>query len=270
MNSYPYSVELNLKKNQFLVLNIKMTETLIFDNNSNLARVINEIDNDLENNTTRLIINNSNLELKYPNISNELRLMKKNQLKTIQMRIKEKNLNNLSLNKNKLCETLLGFYPNIGFDPKSNQYKIIIQGFPPNGVLSRQIYLNSGDLLLKINNINIDVSNFDRILTSITKEQKLKLVFVSPLTNDILFETSYHKQLSLRQPIKVVAPSKSVSVIKGDRVKMADNQLNEDVFFMIMLLSLNKKLIKNDDGNNKVCKKYDFFIIIYCFINKLF
>ena len=111
-------------------------------------------------------------------------------------------------------------------------------------------------MLLKINNINIDANNFELILTSITNEQKLKLVFVSPLTfvntSDILFESTYQKQLAHRAPIKVIAASKSVTIVKGDRVKLADNQLNEDVFYMIMMLSLNKKIIKDGDGNDKV------------------
>ena len=56
----------------------------------------------------------------------------------------------------------------------------------------------------------------------------------------------------------ITAASKSTTVVKGDRVKLADSQLNDEVFYLIMILSLNKEKIKRKENSNE--KVISFFL----------
>ena len=47
-----------------------------------------------------------------------------------------------------LCEKVLGIYPNLAFDPISNDYKLIVQGIVPNSKLSKQQILKIGMIWL--------------------------------------------------------------------------------------------------------------------------
>ena len=125
-------------------------------------------------------------------------------------------------------------------------------------------------MLVSINDIDINANNLEIILSAIKKRQSLNLIMLSPLTylnlntNDLIFE-----KLNLSDKLKnkmdknmITATSKSTMLVKGDRVKLPDNQLNEEVFYLIMILSLNKEKIKRKENANEK--------VIFVFNRKIF
>ena len=121
-----------------------------------------------------------------------------------------------------------------------------------------------GDLLVSINDIEINANNIELLLSTIKKRQKIRLTTLSPLTylnlntNDFLFEKLNLKEKlteSQRGEKKLItAPSKSTTIVKGDHAKLADSKLNDEVFYLIMILSLNKEKIKRKENSNEAGK----------------
>jgi hypothetical protein len=239
---------------------------------------------------TRLYLKSSNkdliYEIKYPIISritNDLR-QKQKYLKEIHVKIKpDSNGGKKSQKTGNLCEQLLGVFVNNAFDPQTNEQKVIIQGFVPNKPLFRQKVLKigkgqkfflllldlnlfhffvlklKGDLLTAINDIQVNSVNLEVLLSAIKTEQTLKLTALTPLTylnintSDLLIENLKLNKKVSSNSVRCVAPSKSTSVVKGDRVKHTDQPNLNDIFYMVMILSLNKQTIrKNQNANEKV------------------
>jgi hypothetical protein len=48
----------------------------------------------------------------------------------------------------------------------------------------------------------------------------------------------------------IIAPSKSTLLIKGYPAKLPDSKLKDEVFYLIMILSLNKEIIKRKEYSN--------------------
>ena len=63
------------------------------------------------------------------------------------------------------------------------------------------------------------------------------LIFLNLNTYDLIFEklNFNEKYKTFNERKMITATSKSTTVVKGDRVKLADTQLNEEVFDLIMI-----------------------------------
>ena len=114
--------------------------------------------------------------------------------------------------------------------------------------------------MVSINDIEINANNLEIILRAVKRRQKLRLTMLTPLTylnlntDELLFE-----KLNLREKFIdtqksekkfIMAASKSTLIIKGDRAKLPDSKLNDEVFYLIMILSLNKEKIKRKENSN--------------------
>ena len=217
--------------------------------------------------------NNLKLEIKYPNLdrskplndsvasligtpatTNRFNYFNKF-LKHVHVKVKPKQAKN-DTNKS-FCESVLGIYPNLAFDSISNDYKIVIQGLIPKGALSKHQTLKIGDLIMSINDIEVNSANIEALLSAIRVPQTIKISALSPLTY-VNLNTSeiVSKKLNLDSRLSkrlstIMAPSKSTTVVKGDRIKLAANQLNEDVFYLILMLSLDKDKVKRKENSDE-------------------
>ncbi len=114
--------------------------------------------------------------------------------------------------------------------------------------------------MVSINDIEINANNIELLLSTVKKRQKIRLTTLSPITylnlntNELLFE-----KLNLKEKLTesrrgekklIIAPSKSTTIVKGEHAKLADSKLNDEVFYLIMILSLNKEKIKRKENSN--------------------
>jgi len=79
------------------------------------------------------------------------------------------------------------------------------------------------------------------------------LTYINLNTNELLFEKLNLKEKLLghkEEKKSIIATSKSTSIVKGDHVKLTDSKLNDEVFYLIMILSLNKEKIKRKENSN--------------------
>ena len=88
--------------------------------------------------------NNQKLELKYPSLTNlnSNSGHENNYLKRVILKVKPKK----RLELTSLCQSMLGIYPNLAYDPISKMNRIVIQGFVPHKRLYNQDILNIGIL----------------------------------------------------------------------------------------------------------------------------
>ncbi|EFX61331.1 hypothetical protein DAPPUDRAFT_340115, partial [Daphnia pulex] len=151
-----------------------------------------------------------------------------NYLKIVYVKFKQDQLPKLVKSKRSLCENVLGIYPNLGFEPRSNEYKVLVQGFVPKRINYLNQQLKIGDRLVSINDVKVNLNNIENLLVaSIKQSSTLKIVAVSPLTfvnlNTIELLTKRDEHLERvvksRRIEKTSAVSKSTKVVKGDRVK---------------------------------------------------
>lgn len=255
------------------------TDELFIDENGVVSLQIKEdIDIDL---ATRYYIETSNnlkLELKYPNLEKiDSQFLKgHNYLKQVYFKAKSKKDNY----SNNLCQNLLGIYPNVAFDPIKKCNKIIIQGFVPNKKLSYQDHLKigkifvlifylinkkiKGDLILLINDMEVSYENIEAILFSISNETKDVLITaLGPITyknldtHGLIIQNFFPDLISINQNNITKAPSKAISVVKGDRVKATNDLITSDhLFFFTMILSLDKNALKRKPESKEKVSKY--------------
>ena len=210
------------------------------------------------------------IEIKYPNYrkfleSNKAREAKsfERYLKTVHLRVKPVD-NALALNKAfdglNLCESLLGIYPNLAFDASSNENKVIVQGFRSRRMAYKNgQQLDIGDLLISINDIEVNSDNIEILLSAIRHTQTIKIIALSPVTylnldtDQIVFKKMDDEfKLKRNATKKILAPSKSTQVVQGDRVKCADHLAQDDTFYAVMILSLDRDVNKPSNNNEKV------------------
>jgi hypothetical protein len=206
--------------------------------------------------------NNFKLEIKYPNIERIKLLAKNNKnyrsyLKNVFLKVSPpKQSDNIT----SFCETLLGIYPNVALDSNSNEYKIIIQGFLPKKFTFKHAeQLKIGDMIVAINDIMINSANIEDVLKAVKTPKSLKITALVPITyvnlntNDLLnnkfiSHKSEISNLAKEKPTctKVVANSKCTQVLQGDRVKCPTENLLDDFFYFIMILSMNNHNFMRD------------------------
>ena len=214
--------------------------------------------------------NNLRLELKYPNFNrlNANLLLEYNHLKNVYFKVHPNSAKNVS-NKLNLCQQMLGLYTNIGYDAFAKEFKLIVQGFSSQKSFAYQQQIRIGDMLIAINDIPVNTDNIDALLLLIKQSQTLKLAVLTPLTyvnlntNERLLKNieldifkskrkASHSSNSSANTNKIIANSKSTTVVKGDRVKSIDQNVPvDDLFMFIMILSLNKQTLKKQTSRDK-------------------
>jgi hypothetical protein len=214
--------------------------------------------------------NNLKLELKYPNFQRlELEnkfLVENNYLKNVHIKIKpciEEKKAAKSKTTNSLCQTMLGLYTNLGYDLKNKDFKFIIQGYSSSKSFSYRQYLKIGDLILSINDILINSTNIESVMSQIKQEQTIKLTVLSPLThvnlntNDEILR-KYEREFSFKlkkdkTTKKIVANSKIVNNVKTDSSNQTHSSPKgiEDIFMHVMIISLNKLALKKQQSTKE-------------------
>jgi hypothetical protein len=237
--------------------------------------------------TQRFLVQTSGdiqLEIKYPNLSKlddeSLTILnRKSSLKNIYLRVKaagkgaagyKKQSSARNSNTLSLCESMLGLYANVAYDALSNTNKIIVQGFVPRGPLAKQQVVTIGDLIVAIEDVEVNSANIESVLDSLKNNPDgvVKLTALAPITYLNLNNSVTNEHLlttCASRLIKKEAPSKSTSVVKGDRVKYSSAQSRpayESTFICAMILSLNHqdKFASRQNSNEKVKqRKISFF-----------
>lgn len=100
--------------------------------------------------------------------------------------------------------------------------------------------------------MEVSYENIEAILSSILKEnQDIMITALGPITyknldtHGLIIQNYFPDLIGINQNTMTKAPSKSISVVKGDRVKAVnDSFTSDDLFFFAMILSLDKNVLK--------------------------
>lgn len=125
-------------------------------------------------------------------------------------------------------------------------------------------------MILSINEIEVTYENIESILSSIKEVQRLQIVaigsitYTNLITTDLIIKNEFADFTKPNEKIKTIfAPSKSTSVVQGDRVKAANQSLTyDDVFFYAMILSLDPMMLKRKQNSKDKEKEKVIFSII--------
>ena len=106
-------------------------------------------------------------------------------------------------------------------------------------------------MIISINEILVNSDNIELLLMAIRRPQTIKITALAPITyvnmnvNDLLsnpFVNPKKESLKTKSTFtKVVAHSKSTQVLQGDRVKCPTENLMDEFFYFVMVLSLHKE-----------------------------
>ncbi len=249
-----------MSKNNNILVDEKGVISLNVKNIENEPRSDGEYDEDDLANFQRFLISSSNnlkLEVKYPSLDNLLSnpAAKRNYMKKIKLNVKP--VKKSSTDDTSLCQMMLGIYPNLAIDSLTNEKKVIIQGFLPNKFTVKHIgQLRIGDMIISINDIPVNSKNIEQLLSLIKRPQIIQVIALAPMTYFNLNTTEIlssplisknHEVLSSKMNMnenlckKIVSNSKSTHVVQGDRVKVPTENLGEDYFYFVMLLSIDKQ-----------------------------
>ena len=106
-------------------------------------------------------------------------------------------------------------------------------------------------MIISINDILVNSDNIELLLMAIRRPQTIKITALAPITyvnmnvNEMLsnpFVNPKKESLKTKSTFsKVVAHSKSTQVLQGDRVKCPTENLIDEFFYFVMVLSLHKE-----------------------------
>lgn len=107
-------------------------------------------------------------------------------------------------------------------------------------------------MILSINEVEVTYENIESILLSIKETQRLKIIgigsftYTNLTTMDLILNNEFPDLIKPKVCTNTIfAPSKSTSVVQGDRVKTVNPSLTyDDVFFYAMILSLDPVALK--------------------------
>lgn len=96
--------------------------------------------------------------------------------------------------------------------------------------------------------------------------KEIRIAAIGPITyanldtHDIILKNDYSDLLNKNVVDVTRVPSKSTSVIKGDRVKAVHNvKTSDDLFFYSMILSLDQNALKRKPESKEKVRKKNFF-----------
>lgn len=108
-------------------------------------------------------------------------------------------------------------------------------------------------MIVSINGINITAENIEGVLSSIKRDENLKIIALSPITyanlniHDLMLNKLEDQLFSdtISKTQCIIAPSKSTNLVKSERLKANYPSINnDDLFFSVILLSLNQGTLK--------------------------
>ena len=129
-------------------------------------------------------------------------------------------------------------------------------------------------MIISINDIPVNSSNIESMLSAIKRPQTIKITALMPLTYINLNTTDLittpfisgnvdPNNMKTRQTCgRVVANSKSTQVLQGDRVKCSSENLIEEFSYFVMILTLDKEVVQQENSmvnlNKLAQNKKDF------------